>query len=273
MIIKDYFSILELLQPLRNILAILVIISFAYFLNSCNAEENKIVEPKIEETKVDTLIPLNVGNYWIYNTYYYNKNDSSYGNPFYLKSGFIIDGKMEVNSKDKKVTAYKLFTCGEDLEPSFNNTPKLFQGSKLIYQEKDGIYLYGKEKYDSLITSDDELIFTTKYGTGKEYRAHKFYYSTAGDLYGIPFDTVLTNYEFISTDSLISTPAGDFRCFVFKMAYFDFKPISRDEIFYFICPKIGIVAMTSKVYHYNSRNYTPTKKILLTDYKIKKDGL
>jgi hypothetical protein len=271
MIIRDYLVIPKLYPPLKNILTIFMVISFAYFLNSCH-EKNNIVEPKNEQSIIDSLIPLNVGNHWLYKRYYYSNSDSSYGHTSIFISGFIIDGKMEVNSKGKKVTAYKLFTCGEDLKPSLNNTPELFQGSKLIYQGQEGIYYFGKEKYDSLITSDDELIFTTKYGTGKEYKAHKFYYATVGDMYG-ELDGLMTTYELVSTDSLISTPAGDFRCFVFKMVFLDLKPLFRDDIYYFINPQIGLVAMISMVYHYNLGTYRPMDKSLLTDYKIKKDDL
>ncbi len=271
MIIRDYLFIPKLYPPLKNILTIFMVISFAYFLISCNAEEDKIVDPKIEETKVDTIIPLNVGNCWIYNTYNYNINDSSYGNPSYLKGGFIIDGKMEFSSHGKQITAFKLFPCMEDLDPAYDK-PGTFKGSKLIYQGKDGVYFYGKEKFDSLLTSDNELIFTIKFGIGKEYRAHKFYYAAAGDMH-LGFDELMTTYEFIAVDSLISTPAGDFKCFVFRMVFLDLKPLFRDDIYYFINPQIGLVAMISMVYHYNLGTYRPMDKSLLTDYKIKKDDL
>jgi hypothetical protein len=266
MIIKDYFSISELLQPLRNILAILVIISFAYFINSCNAEENKIIDPKIEETNVDTLIPLKLGNYWIYTQYSNLNDDGSGGTPFYLKSGFIIDGKMELNIYGKKITAYKLFPCMEDLDPGYDK-PGTFKGSKLIYQGKEGVYFYGKEKFDSLLTSDNELIFTIKFGIGKEYRAHKFYYAAAGDMH-LGFDELMTTYELISLDSLISTPAGEFKCVVYKMVVLDIYPLFRNDVFYFINSKIGIVAIKGMVYHYNKGTYKHTYIDLLTHYKI-----
>lgn len=56
---------------------------------------------------------------------------------------------------------------------------------------------------------------------------------------------------------------------VYKMAYADFEPLFRNEVYYFIKPGVGIVGTIEKTYHYSQKKYSYFKKYVLTDYKIK----
>lgn len=228
---------------------------------SCN-ENSFIEEPK----EYEPLIPLNVGNYWLYRAYQLNP-DGSGGTPSLFKTGFIIDGTLSKTINNEKLLCYKLFNCGEELKP-FYDKPGSFVGSKLIYQNKSGVYYSGNEKFDTLKVSFNDLIFPYPVEKGKAVNGHVFYYSNSGNFFNVP-DDAITQYTCVSTDSVFTTPFGDFRCIVYKMAYLDLEPLFRDEVYYFIKPDIGIVGMVNMVYHYNLKKYSYMGKTVLTDYKIK----
>lgn len=229
-----------------------------------SCKENPIIP---EPVKIEPLIPLSLGNYWLYRDYYLNP-DGTGGRPFPIKLGFIIDDTVTQVINGENILNYKLFNCDSTLKPWYDK-PGNFEGSKLVYHKGNGFYYAGTEKYDTIKTSFNDLIFPYPVEKGDSVSGHVFYYSIGGNAFSIP-DDAITQYTCISIDSLITTPLGDFNCIVFNMVILDLKPLSRAEVNYFIKTGIGIVGMFNMVFHYNTKEYTYVSKTLLTDYKIKK---
>jgi len=248
-----------------NAMKKITIIYFALATLIITGCKDKSVEP-LPPVQYDTLMPLSVGNYWLYREYELN-SDGSGGTPSQWKFGFIIDDTLTQIINGERILSYKLFNCGEELEPYYDK-PGSFEGSKIIYQNRNGLYYSGNEKYDMVKMSFNDLIFPYPAEKGKSTNGHVFYYSTLGN-YSNVLDEVITQYTCVSTDSLFTTPLGDFRCIVFKMAYTDFEPLYRYGVYYFVKPGLGIVGMIEMVYHYSLKKYSYLRKTLLTDYKIK----
>lgn len=223
------------------------------------------VEP-LPPVEYKPLIPLSVGNYWLYRGYTLNPDNGSVNFPDQHKFGFIIDDTVSQIINGSRIVNYKLFNCGEELKPYYDK-PGSFEGSKLIYQSRNGVWYSGIEKYDTVKMSFNDLIFPNPAIKGESVSGHVFYYSTTGNYSNVPNEAT-TQYTCISTDSLFTTPLGDFRCIVYKMAWQDYKPLFRDEVYYFIKPGIGVVGMVLMVYHYSSNKYSYFMKHVLTDYKI-----
>jgi len=245
---------------MRRRISVLILIIF-FSIMSC--KENPVIP---EPVKTEPLIPLSLGNYWLYRDYYLNP-DGTGGRPFPIKLGYIIDDTVTQVINGENILNYKLFICDSTLKPSYDK-PATFQGSKLVYQNREGIYYAGTEKYDTIKTSFNDLIFPYPVEKGDSVSGHIFYYTISGNVFSIP-DEAISQYTCVSTDSLFTTEVGDFRCIVYKMPYFDLEPLFRDEVYYFIKPGFGIVGMVSMVFHYNTNEYRYVAKTLLTDYKIK----
>jgi hypothetical protein len=221
-----------------------------------------------EPVENESLMPLGLGNYWLYQGYYLN-DDGSVNFPQDRKYGFIIDDTLSQIISGRRTFNYKLFNCGEELKPYYDK-PGSFEGSKLIYQNTNGLNYSGNEKYDTIKMVFNDLIFPFPTEIGRVVNGHVFYYSTLGNNSNVP-DDVVTQYTCVSIDSLFSTPLGDFKCIVYKMSYADFEPLYRDEVYYFIKPGIGIVGFVEMVYHYSINKYTYFLKNVLTTYKINEE--
>ncbi|PIP78126.1 MAG: hypothetical protein COW85_05395 [Ignavibacteria bacterium CG22_combo_CG10-13_8_21_14_all_37_15] len=243
--------------------AIISVILIPLLMMSCKKENPVVPEP----VKLEPLFPLSLGNYWIYRGYELNA-DGTGGRPSLWKLGFIIDDTVTQVINGESILNYKLFICDSTLKPSYDK-PGNFEGSKLVYQNGNGFYYAGTEKYDTVKMSFNDLIFPYTPKKDESLTWHYFYYSNVGNLFNIPDDAV-TQYKCVSTDSLLTTPLGDFRCAVYKMVILDFEPLFRDEVYYFIKPGIGIVGMVDMVYYYSRNEYRYVRKTLLTDYKIEK---
>ncbi|MEW6509286.1 MAG: hypothetical protein AB1432_16260 [Bacteroidota bacterium] len=216
--------------------------------------------------KYDPLIPLSVGNYWLYQGYYLY-DDGSVNFPQDYKYGFIVsEPPLQLNDR-KDTQYYQVSYCGEDLKPIDDSNWLLYGGSKLVHQDNNGFYYAGIVRKDTVTMTFSDLIFPYPTKEGKSTSGHVFYYSTLGNYSNVP-DDVITQYTCVSTDSLFSTPFGDFRCIVYKMAYQDFEPLFRDDVYYFIKPGLGIVGIVQMVYHYSSNKYSYLNKHVLTQYKI-----
>ena len=243
--------------------AIISVILIPLLMMSCKKENPVVTEP----VKLEPVIPLALGNYWLYRRYELNP-DGTGGRPSLVKLGFVIDDTVTQVINGESVLNYKVFICDSTLKP-FYDKPGSFEGSKLVYQNGNGLYYAGIEKHDTVKMSFNDLIFPYTAKKDESLTGHVFYYSHSGNYSNVP-DDAITQYTCVSTDSLISTPVGDFTCVVYKMAYVDFEPLYRDEVYYFIKPGLGIVGMVQMVYHYNSKEYRYMRKTLLTDYKIEK---
>ncbi len=119
---------------------IIAIVLFTLFVVGCD----DTIEP-VPPMEYDTLIPLAIGNYWLYQGYYLNSDDGSVKFPQDNKFGFIIDDTLSLIIDGHKTLNYKLFNCDESLQPYYDK-PGSFEGSKLIYQERKGFYYFRYRK-------------------------------------------------------------------------------------------------------------------------------
>ena len=209
---------------------------------------------------------MDTGNYWLYRHYDFNSEDSSWI-PNSWKFGFIILNLPPQPYTILDPTNFNMSMCAEDLTPLDDSKFMMYGGTKSVYQNENGFYYSGIIRNDTLTKTFNNLIFPYPVEKGQPVSGHVFYYNNAGNTSNIP-DNAITSYICVSTDSLISTPIGDFKCIVYKMAWQDISPLFRDEVYYFIKPGIGIIGMINLSYHYNNNQYTYIRKILLTDYKI-----
>ena len=221
----------------------------------------------VEPVEYKPIIPLSVGNYWLYLEYDLN-SDGSGGTPSQWKFGFIIQNPLVQTPAVLNSTNYQMYRCGEDLKPIDDTNYLLYGGSKLVYQNENGFYYSGIIRKDTVTMAFSDLIFPYPTERGRSVSGHVFYYNNSGNSSNVP-DEATTQYTCVSTDSLFTTPLGDFRCIVYKMVWQDLEPLFRDEVYYFIKPGLGIVGMVTMVLHYSTNQYAYISKILLTDYKIK----
>ncbi|MEW6194429.1 MAG: hypothetical protein AB1521_04630 [Bacteroidota bacterium] len=241
---------------------IITIVLVTLFVIGCD----NTIEP-VPPVEYDTLIPLNIGNYWLYQGYYLNRDDGTIDFPEYNKFGFIIHSLPTYLNNSIVSENLQMSICGEDLTPIDDSNILLYGGSKLVYHNNKGVYYTGIIRKDSLVMVFNDLIFPYPVEKGESATGHVFYYSPLGNGSNVP-DDVITEYTCISTDSLFATPIGDFRCIVFRMSYVDFEPLFRGEVYYFIRPNLGIVGTIEMVYHYGQNKYSYLKKYVLTEYKI-----
>ncbi len=262
-----YLALLDLCKKVKKgkTMKNVKIISFALItqiLACCNGN-SFLPEP----ITYNPLIPLGVGNYWLYRGYTLNPDDGSVIFPDQYRFGFIIHNPSEQIINGEKRTYYQMSFSAENLKPLDDSQYSLYGGSKLVYQTKNGFYFTGIVRKDTIVMTFSDLIFPNPAIKGESVNGHVFYYNNSGNTSNVPYEAT-TKYTCVSTDSLFTTPLGDFRCIVYKMAWQDFEPLFRDEVYYFIKPGIGIIGMVNMVYHYSLKKYRYIRKILLTDYKI-----
>ena len=72
---------------------------------SCKKENPVVPEP----VKLEPVMPLSLGNYWLYRSYELN-SDGTGGRPSLWKLGFIIDDTVTQVINGESILNYKLFT-------------------------------------------------------------------------------------------------------------------------------------------------------------------
>jgi len=250
------------MQKITMISCVLIIL----LLISCNDNSDNPVGS--DPLEYDTLISLNVGNYWLYLDYYLNDDGSVDSSVSPIgEFGFIIHSPPTQSNYSSNYTNYQMSMCEEDLTPVDDSYYLTYGGSKMVYENENGFYYSGIVRADSVVMTFNDLIFPYPAEEGDSADGHVFYYSTAGNYLNVS-DELITQYKCVSTDSSFTTPLGDFNCIVYKMAYYDIEPVVRSEVYYFIKPGLGIVGMVNMKYRYNRDEYTYFMKYVLTDYHI-----
>jgi hypothetical protein len=246
-------------------LKIIVLICFVLIGKGC--KDNTTEPPTPPETKYEPLIPISEGNYWLYRGYTLMSESYEGGSPDLDRWGFIIRKLPPQPATKLDSSNYVMNICGDKLTLVDDSKFNPVGGNHLVYRDNKGFYYTGKIKSDSLAISFKDLIFPYPVTKGTSVRGHVFYYSNVGNYANVPDDAHST-YTCLSTDSLFSTPAGDFRCIVYKATIEDMPPLYRKDVYYFIKPGLGIVGMVTKTYRYSTKEYIYFMKVLLTDYKI-----
>ena len=217
----------------------ILLIFFSLLLMSCHSG----TEPPIDENK-DPLIPLAVGNYWVYDAYYL-KEDGSIDFPAWPESnvfGFKVSDTLNVTLNGKKTKTFKLSLYDHPTNSTSSE-------AKLIYNGKDGIYYSGITDKDTVKMLFDDLLFVYPPTKGYETLAHTFYYTSTGNYLNI-LDSIKTTYTCVSTDSLFSTPVGNFRCIVYKLKLMLDDVFYLGDIYYFLKPGVGLVGIIEMTYSY-----------------------
>ena len=230
-----------------------LLIFFSLFLMTCNlgtgpADEN-----------AGPIIPLAVGNYWVYQQYSLN-NDGSVSFAVEDLRGYKITDILSVslNGGNQKTFKYTRYAPGGDP----------YSEAKLIYNGKEGIYYAGITDKDTIKMLFNDLMFKYPANKGDETTAHTFYYYIFGNLDNIP-DSIVTTYTCVSTDSLFSTPVGDFRCIVYKLKLMLDNIFYLGDVYYFFKPGLGLVGIIYMTYSYISNEHYYFLKTVLVDYKVK----
>ncbi len=230
-----------------------LLIFFSLFLVSCNlgtgpADEN-----------AGPIIPLAVGNYWVYQEYSLN-NDGSISFVHDLLAGFKITDTLSINLNGVKQRTFKYSRYGP---PDYISSE-----ARLIYSGKGGLYYAGITIKDSVKMLFNDLMFKYPANKGDETLAHTFYHNIYGNSGHVP-DSIVTTYTCVSTDSLFSTPVGDFRCIVYKLKLMLDDIFYLGDIYYFFKPTLGLVGMIDMPYSYITNEHFYSLKTVLIDYKVK----
>ncbi|MFC1482102.1 hypothetical protein ACFL6E_07670 [Candidatus Neomarinimicrobiota bacterium] len=155
----------------------------------------------------ESLIPLALGNEWVYQAHYYSENYPEW-NVTDTNVVMVLDS-VDVTIKNKAVTAYSM--------QGFYDIPPLGHGAHwLLADEPEGLYLIGGLADDTLIQNKTLLIKYPYYASSKWSDSALFYnYGIYGSVF---FTQGITETACISTNAKVSTSAGDFTCVVFKFS-------------------------------------------------------
>ena len=215
-------------------------------------------EPPVNDNS-GPLIPLAIGNYWIYQSYTLNAD----GSVLFVEkdlAGYKITDTLSVslNGDKKKTFQYAMCDSSRNLKTS---------DTRLIYSGKDGLYYAGITDSGIVKMSFVDLMFKYPVNKSDETLAHTFYYDPYGNPENVP-DSIVTTYTCVSTDSLFNTPVGNFKCVVYKLKLMLDDVFYLGDVYYFIKPGLGLVGIVYILYSYiTNKHYYATKSILV-HYKL-----
>ena len=218
------------------------------------------VEPPVDDN-TGPLIPLAVGNYWVYQEYDLNSDGSIRSANQYIR-GYKITDTLSVNLDGTKQKTFRCNRC--DSSTSWTS----FDG-RLLYNGNDGTYYAGVTDRDSVSTLFNDLMFKYPTNKGHETAARTFYYNIFCNFDNVP-DSVITTYTCVSTDSLFSTPFGDFKCVVYKLKLMLDDYFYLGDVYYFFKPGLGMVGTIFMTYSYYSNEHYYFLKDVLIDYNLNK---
>ena len=113
----------------------------------------------------------------------------------------------------------------------------------------------------------NDLMFKYPDNKGDETLAHTFYFDIYGNIDNIP-DSIKTTYTCVSTDSLFSTPVGDFRCIVYKIKLMLDDVFYLGDVYYFLKPGVGLIGTIYITYSYITNEHYYFLKNVLVKYKL-----
>lgn len=242
---------------MKNFFLLIVLL----FIPACEVTTEMPVLPELTE-----LMPLEKGNYWIYQEQLlYPNGDFKY--EVRENFGFIIRDTVRVKINGVWIKHYKLNCCYENRQIIDYSNLKPYDGTKLIYQNGNGIYYSAFMIADTLKRFHNERIFGLPAGKGAEYDGHLFFYSPSGNYLNFP-DSKLATYTCIAKDSSFVTPVEKFNCIVFRTSYEDNPSDKRMDVYYYIEPNVGIVGIVHTFYDYKKTTTTFYKRYVLTKYNI-----
>ena len=226
-----------------------VIIFYALvFLTSC--KDNSTLEPVKPIEKKDQIMPLTVGNRWVYaTTYSYGQGDTII---------WEVLSKTDVDIGGGKITAYGMnYYLKGSAQPDYQ---------WLFSNKSDGLYvLGGLTKTDTLIT----MYLKLKYPSveNDSYQVIGLRYSRSNEIFYIK-DTLM--FSLVSTSDTLETPAGKFTgCYVYNYRIKQADDVSGFDDFHdYFVPGVGLVGTIVRTVVRNKSGGI-TYKLLLSSYSIK----
>jgi hypothetical protein len=179
----------------------------------------------------DTIMPLAVGNYWVF-------ADTTFQDPYLISetSKISISGysNIKYNSESFPVYHWNWYDMPEDVPQQRKN---------LVRNEAEGLFYYGQKIGSSLSEIDRKMFIKFPVNPAAEW-------NYTGGL----------TIKCLSTSTLFPTPLGDIECYVYELipdtreGYrimsallgYDFDTAERDneETLLYYSPEIGYVGMT-----------------------------
>jgi len=210
------------LRILLTFISVVIIIAGCGFTGNEKKELNELIAPENE------LIPLEVGNYWVYEQWYL---DPSFKDTVREE----VIGKRRIVAEDIIVDAFESVRFRYDTRPADDaRLPLKANGSNGHF------FLGGWANVDSLYINNRRYKYPAEVGDSWESRQ-------------ILFDTEKKEYkigntrtiELIATNKTVMTSAGVFEnCYVYK--HQDYKDLFPYFQFIYIKPGIGIVGGETK---------------------------
>lgn len=219
---------------------LILICCFAFFLNSCgllDGDKEKLKEllPPEEE-----LIPLEVGNYWVYEQWHMNPEWKDTVREEVLNVQNII-------AEHTKIRAYGSYRFHYKAEPREDALIWLrANGQEGFYQ------LGGRVPTDSLYNLDKGLYFKYPASIGEEWDKTSVIYSPPSGTMSLGDTQTITLVE---TAKTVETSAGIFEnCYVYTHWGFNNSDyISLEKHYFYVKPTVGIVGVDT--YSEDNKDY------------------
>ncbi|MEO9884667.1 MAG: hypothetical protein ABJR05_02480 [Balneola sp.] len=211
------------LRILLTFISVVIIIAGCGFTGNEEKELNELIAPENE------LIPLEVGNYWVYEQWYL---DPSFKDTVREE----VIGKRRIVAEDIIVDAFESVRFRYDTRPADDAILPIKANGP------DGHYFLGAwAKVDSLYINNRRYKYPAK--VGDVWKSTSSIYDSKNSRFLIGSSRTI---ELIDTTKTVVTAAGTFEnCYVYKNN--DFSPTSTLTHFYYIKPTVGIIGLDSRI--------------------------
>jgi hypothetical protein len=216
---------------MKSLMGILVLY-FIVFVIGCSKDKNPVGSDLIE---IDEIMPLEVGNKWIYIDSTFSTNDSLISVDTIQ---LCITGKSTILFNAESLDVY--YWIWND---KYKNIPEDYKW--LVRNESDGLCFYGLKYLDSSSVLGRSLMYKYPVTTGEEWEAdlYSFNLDGEGNFLGFsnPFGIFMNCY---STNERYKTALGEMDCIVY---YYQFFPRPGNyEYYYYFKKNLGYVGYIVK---------------------------
>jgi len=213
---------MHLRMILLTFISVVIIIAGCGFTGNEDEELTELVAPENE------LIPLEVGNYWVYEQWYLDPSNKDT-----VREEVI--GTRQIIAEDIIVDAFESVRFRYDTRPADDaRLPVKANGSEGHF------FLGGWAKVDSLYINNRRYKYPAE--VGDTWESRQILFDTEKKEYKIGNTRTI---ELIDTNRTVTTSVGVFEnCYVYK--HQDFKPLFPYFQYIFIKPGIGIVGGETK---------------------------
>lgn len=226
----------------------ILVLYFIIFIIGCNKDNNPVGSDLIE---ISVIMPLKVGNKWIYSNSTFSKNDSLISVDTIQ---LCITGKSTILFNGDSLDVYYWNWIDK-----VTNVPNDYKW--LVCNESDGLFFYGLKYLDSSFVLGRNLMYKYPVTTGESWDAEIYSPQLDGDgnFLGIatPFKILMICY---STDEGYKTVFGEMDCIVNH--YQLFPRIGNFDYYFYFKENVGYVGYIEKFHG------IVIKKRLLRSYEL-----